>query len=222
MDLSKLEKIFGERLSTSEAVRLQHSHDESWHVPESIPDAVIFPESSKEVSIILNFANERKIPIIPFGAGTSLEGQVHALKGGITINSLHMNKIKEVNLEDMDCKVQPGVTREDLNLFLRDTGLFFPIDPGANASIGGMCSTGASGTNTVKYGTIRQQVMGLKVVMPDGEIIKTGSRARKSSAGYDLTHLMLGSEGTLGFITEIDLKLHGRPEAISAGVCNFQ
>ena len=180
MDLSKLEKIFGERLATSEAIRLQHSHDESWHVPESIPDAVIFPESTDEVSTILNFANERKIPVIPFGAGTSLEGQVHALKGGITINSLHMNKIKEVNLEDMDCKVQPGVTREDLNSFLRDTGLFFPIDPGANASIGGMCSTGASGTNTVKYGTIRQQVMGLKVVMPDGEIIKTGSRARKS------------------------------------------
>ncbi|MFL2843951.1 MAG: FAD-binding oxidoreductase [Alphaproteobacteria bacterium] len=125
MDLSKLEKIFGERLATSEAIRLQHSHDESWHVPESIPDAVVFPESTDEVSTILNFANERKIPVIPFGAGTSLEGQVHALKGGITINSLNMNKIKEVNLEDMDCKVQPGVTREDLNLFLRDTGLFF-------------------------------------------------------------------------------------------------
>ena len=221
MDLSKLENIFGERLETSEAIRLQHSHDESWHVPKSIPDAVIFPKNSDEVSLILNFANKRKIPVIPFGAGTSLEGQVHALKGGITINSLYMNKIKEVNLEDMDCKVQPGVTREDLNLFLRNTGLFFPIDPGANASIGGMCSTGASGTNTVKYGTIRQQVMGLKVVMPDGEIIKTGSRARKSSAGYDLTQLMLGSEGTLGFITEINLKLHGRPDAISAGVCNF-
>ena len=221
MDLSKLENIFGERLETSEAIRLQHSHDESWHVPKSIPDAVIFPKNSDEVSLILNFANKRKIPVIPFGAGTSLEGQVHALKGGITINSLYMNKIKEVNLEDMDCKVQPGVTREDLNLFLKNTGLFFPIDPGANASIGGMCSTGASGTNTVKYGTIRQQVMGLKVVMPDGEIIKTGSRARKSSAGYDLTQLMLGSEGTLGFITEINLKLHGRPDAISAGVCNF-
>ena len=221
MDLSKLEKIFGERLTTSEAIRFQHSHDESWHVPKSIPDAVIFPKNSDEVSLILNFANKRKIPVIPFGAGTSLEGQVHALKGGITINSLYMNKIKEVNLEDMDCKVQPGVTREDLNLFLRNTGLFFPIDPGANASIGGMCSTGASGTNTVKYGTIRQQVMGLKVVMPGGEIIKTGSRARKSSAGYDLTQLMLGSEGTLGFITEINLKLHGRPDAISAGVCNF-
>ena len=221
MDLSKLENIFGERLATSEAIRLQHSHDESWHVPKSIPDAVIFPKNSDEVSLILNFANKRKIPVIPFGAGTSLEGQVHALKGGITINSLYMNKIKEVNLEDMDCKVQPGVTREDLNLFLKNTGLFFPIDPGANASIGGMCSTGASGTNTVKYGTIRQQVMGLKVVMPDGEIIRTGSRARKSSAGYDLTQLMLGSEGTLGFITEINLKLHGRPDAISAGVCNF-
>ena len=222
MDLSKLRKIFGERFTTSEAIRRQHSHDESWHVPISLPDAVIFPENTKEVSVILNFANDNKIPVIPFGAGTSLEGQVHALNGGITINSLNMNKIKEVNLEDMDCKVQPGVTREDLNLFLRDTGLFFPVDPGANASIGGMCSTGASGTNTVKYGTIRQQVMGLEVVMPNGEIIKTGSRARKSSAGYDLTHLMLGSEGTLGYITEIDLKLHGRPEAISAGVCSFK
>ena len=222
MDLSKLENFFGERFVTSESVRKQHSYDESWHIPSNLPDAVVFPETTLEVSKIISFANEEGIPVIPFGAGTSLEGQVHALNGGITINSVNMNKITEVNLDDMDCKVQPGVTREDLNTFLRETGLFFPVDPGANASIGGMCATGASGTNTVKYGTIRQQVMGLEIVLPDGKIIKTGSRARKSSAGYDLTNLMLGSEGTLGFISQIDLKLHGRPEAISAGVCSFE
>ena len=222
MDLSKLENFFGERFVTSESVRKQHSYDESWHIPNNLPDAVVFPETTLEVSKIISFANDEGIPVIPFGAGTSLEGQVHALNGGITINSVNMNKITEVNLDDMDCKVQPGVTREDLNTFLRETGLFFPVDPGANASIGGMCATGASGTNTVKYGTIRQQVMGLEIVLPDGKIIKTGSRARKSSAGYDLTNLMLGSEGTLGFISQIDLKLHGRPEAISAGVCSFE
>ena len=221
MDLSKLEKIFGERLVTSKAVRIQHSHDESWHVPNSIPDAVIFPESSNEVSIILKFANERRIPIIPFGAGTSLEGQVHALKGGITINSIYMNKIKEINLEDMDCKVQPGVTREDLNLSLRDTGLFFPIDPGANASIGGMTATRASGTNAVRYGTMKDNVIALEVVTPDGQIIKTANKARKSSAGYDLTRLMVGSEGTLGITTEITLKLYGIPEVIAGGRVSF-
>jgi D-lactate dehydrogenase (cytochrome) len=221
MDLSELENYFGERLITSESVREQHSHDESWHIPENIPDAVIFPETTEEISKIMTYASDNNIPVVPFGAGTALEGHVHAVNGGITINSINMNKIIEVNLEDMDCRVQAGVTREDLNTFLRDTGLFFPVDPGANASIGGMCSTGASGTNTVKYGTIREQVMDLEVVMSDGQIIKTGSRARKSSAGYDLTHLMLGSEGTLGFITEITLKLHGRPEAVSAGVCSF-
>ena len=222
MDLSKLENFFGERFVTSESARKQHRYDESWHIPNNLPDAVVFPETTLEVSKIISFANDEGIPVIPFGAGTSLEGQVHALNGGITINSVNMNKITEVNLDDMDCKVQPGVTREDLNTFLRETGLFFPVDPGANASIGGMCATGASGTNTVKYGTIRQQVMGLEIVLPDGKIIKTGSRARKSSAGYDLTNLMLGSEGTLGFISQIDLKLHGRPEAISAGVCSFE
>jgi D-lactate dehydrogenase (cytochrome) len=200
MDLSELENYFGERLITSESVREQHSHDESWHIPENIPDAVIFPETTEEISKIMTYASDNNIPVVPFGAGTALEGHVHAVNGGITINSINMNKIIEVNLEDMDCRVQAGVTREDLNTFLRDTGLFFPVDPGANASIGGMCSTGASGTNTVKYGTIREQVMDLEVVMSDGQIIKTGSRARKSSAGYDLTHLMLGSEGTLGFI----------------------
>ena len=221
MDLSELEDFFGDRFVTSEAVRSQHSHDESWHVPENLPDAVVFPETSNEVSRIISFASKNNIPVIPFGTGTALEGHVHAVNGGITIDSRNMNKVIQVNMEDMDCRVQAGVTREELNSFLRDTGLFFPVDPGANASIGGMCSTGASGTNTVKYGTIREQVIGLEVIMPDGKIIQTGSRARKSSAGYDLTHLMLGSEGTLGFISEISLRLHGRPEAISAGVCSF-
>ena len=221
MDLSKLENLFGDRLVTSEAIRSQHSHDESWHIPENIPDAVVFPETSEEVSSIISFASKNNIPVIPFGTGTALEGHVHAVNGGITIDSSKMNKIIKVNMEDMDCRIQAGVTREDLNSFLRDTGLFFPVDPGANASIGGMCSTGASGTNTVKYGTIREQVIGLEVVMPDGKIIQTGSRARKSSAGYDLTHLMLGAEGTLGFISEVSLRLHGRPEAVSAGVCSF-
>ena len=221
MDLSELEKVSGDRLVTSEAIRSQHSHDESWHVPENIPDAVIFPNTSEEVAKIIDYASKNNIPVIPFGTGTALEGHVHAVNGGITIDSRNMNKIIQVNIEDMDCRVQAGVTREELNSFLRDTGLFFPVDPGANASIGGMCSTGASGTNTVKYGTIREQVIGLEVIMPDSKIIQTGSRARKSSAGYDLTHLMLGSEGTLGFISEISLRLHGRPEAISAGVCSF-
>ena len=162
MDLSELEDLFGDRLVTSEAVRSQHSHDESWHVPENLPDAVIFPETSNEVSRIISFASKNNIPVIPFGTGTALEGHVHAVNGGITIDSRNMNKVIQVNMEDMDCRVQAGVTREELNSFLRDTGLFFPVDPGANASIGGMCSTGASGTNTVKYGTIREQVIGLR------------------------------------------------------------
>ncbi len=221
MNLSELKEIFGERLSTTDSVRKHHSSDESWHIPENLPDAVIFPNNSEEVSLIIKFANDKEIPIIPFGAGTSLEGQIHAVNGGITINTMNMNKILNINKDDMDCVVQPGVTRNDLNEFLKDTGLFFPVDPGANATLGGMCATRASGTNTVRYGTIREQVMGLEVVMPNGQIIKTGTRARKSAAGYDLTHLMLGSEGTLGVITEITMKLHGRPEAVSAAICPF-
>lgn len=221
MNLNELEDFFGNRLTTSKSIRLEHSRDESWHIPSNIPDAVVFPETTEEVSRTIKFAYKNNIPVIPFGTGTALEGHVHAVNGGITINSANMNRIIEVNNDDMDCRVQAGVTRKDLNEFLRDSGLFFPVDPGANASIGGMCATRASGTNTVKYGTIREQVIGLEVVMPDGQIINTGTRARKSAAGYDLTHLMLGSEGTLGFISEISLRLHGRPEAVSAGVCSF-
>jgi FAD/FMN-containing dehydrogenases len=191
-------------------------------VPQNMPDAITYPENTNEVSKIISFAYKKNIPVIPFGTGTALEGHTHALKGGITINSSNMNQVIELNNADMDCRVQAGITRKELNNYIKDTGLFFPVDPGADASLGGMCATRASGTNTVRYGTIREQVMGLEVVMPDGKIINTGTRARKSAAGYDLTHLMLGSEGTLGFITEINLKLHGRPEAISAGVCTFK
>ena len=222
MEFDELKGFLGDRFTTSKAIRIEHSHDESWHVPKNIPDAITYPNNTNEVSKIISFAYKKNIPVIPFGTGTALEGHTHALKGGITINSCNMNKVIELNNADMDCKVQAGITRKELNNYIKDTGLFFPVDPGADASLGGMCATRASGTNTVRYGTIREQVMGLEVVMPDGKIINTGTRARKSAAGYDLTHLMLGSEGTLGFITEINLKLHGRPEAVSAGVCTFK
>ena len=222
MEFDELKGFLGNRFTTSKAIRIEHSHDESWHVPKNIPDAITYPNNTNEVSKIISFAYKKNIPVIPFGTGTALEGHTHALKGGITINSCNMNKVIELNNADMDCKVQAGITRKELNNYIKDTGLFFPVDPGADASLGGMCATRASGTNTVRYGTIREQVMGLEVVMPDGKIINTGTRARKSAAGYDLTHLMLGSEGTLGFITEINLKLHGRPEAVSAGVCTFK
>ena len=175
MNLEELKDFFGDRLTTSKSVRLEHSHDESWHIPKNIPDAVVFPETTEEVSRIIKFAFKNKIPVIPFGTGTALEGHVHAVNGGITINSVNMNSIIEVNNEDMDCRVQAGVTRKNLNEYLRDSGLFFPVDPGANASIGGMCATRASGTTTVKYGTIREQVIGLEVVMPDGRVINTGT-----------------------------------------------
>ena len=180
MRFDELRVFLGERLTTSKAIRLEHSYDESWHIPANIPDAVLYPKSTDEVSKIIKFANKNEIPVIPFGTGTALEGQIHASKGGITINSNNMNNIIQLNSDDMDCRVQAGVTRKDLNSYLRDTGLFFPVDPGANASIGGMCATRASGTNTVKFGTIREQVLGLEVVLPDGKIISTGTRARKS------------------------------------------
>jgi len=218
--IEHLRSIFGERLTTSSSVLEQHGRGESWH-PVQAPDAVCFPHSNEEVATIVKLCAETTTPVIAFGTGTSLEGQVQAVKGGISIDLTQMNQILEVNNEDMDCRVQAGVTRRELNQYLRDSGLFFPVDPGANTSIGGMAATRASGTNAVRYGTMRENVLGLTVVTANGEIIKTGTRARKSAAGYDLTRLFVGSEGTLGVITEVCLRLHGLAEAISAAVVSF-
>ena len=215
-----LRSMLGERLSTSRSVLEQHGRGESWH-PVLAPDAVCYAQTSEEVVSIVRLCAETLTPVIAFGTGTSLEGQVQAVKGGICIDLSQMKQIIEVNTEDMDCRVQAGVTRHELNQYLRDTGMFFPVDPGANASIGGMAATRASGTNAVRYGTMRENVLGLSVVMANGEIIKTGTRARKSAAGYDLTHLFVGSEGTLGVITEVCLRLQGLSEVISAAIVNF-
>jgi D-lactate dehydrogenase (cytochrome) len=218
--IEQLRSIFGERLTTSKSVLEQHGHGESWH-PVQAPDAVCFPHNNEEVTTIVKLCAETATPVIAFGTGTSLEGQVQAVNGGISIDLGQMNQILEVNNEDMDCRVQAGVTRRQLNQYLRDSGLFFPIDPGADTSIGGMTATRASGTNAVRYGTMRENVLGLTVVSANGEIIKTGTRARKSAAGYDLTRLFVGSEGTLGIITEVCLRLYGLTEAISAAIVNF-
>jgi D-lactate dehydrogenase (cytochrome) len=215
-----LRKDFGDRAVTSHAVREHHSHGEGMQ-DSALPDVVVFPETNEEVASIVKLCNQARIPVIAFGTGTSLEGHLKALYGGVCIDLSRMNKILQVNAEDLDCRVQAGVTREQLNADIRATGLFFPIDPGANASIGGMSATRASGTNAVRYGTMKENILGLTVITPDGRIIKTGTRARKSSAGYDLTRLYVGSEGTLGIITEIQLKLYGVPERISAAVCQF-
>ena len=201
-------------------IREQHTSTTTVHKSE-LPDCVVFAESKEDVQKIVKICNEHGCPIIPFGVGSSLEGHLNATFGGVSIDMNNLNKIIEVHPEDSTVVVQPGVTREQLNTYLRDTGLFFPIDPGANASIGGMTSTRASGTNAVRYGTMKDNVISLEVVMPNGEIIKTANRARKSSAGYDLTRLIVGSEGTLGVITEITLKLYGIPEEIGAGRCTF-
>ena len=215
-----LKQKFGDRLSQNETVRSQHSHTTS-RIPQQLPDAVIFAQSAEEVAEIISKCHEHECPVIAFGVGSSLEGHVNAPHGGICIDMNGMDKVIKVNPEDMDVVIQPGVTREALNEYLRDTGLFFPIDPGANASLGGMAATRASGTNAVRYGTMKDNILALQAVLPDGRLIRTGGRARKSSAGYDLTRLMIGSEGTLGVITEITLKLQGIPEMIAGGVCSF-
>jgi D-lactate dehydrogenase (cytochrome) len=218
--LGILKQSFGERFQTGEAFRDQHTHTTTY-LPAQLPDGVAFVENADDVKVIVKACAEHKVPIIPFGAGTSLEGQVNAPSGGISIDFSRMNKVLSVNTEDLDCTVEPGITREDLNTYLRDTGLFFPIDPGANASIGGMASTRASGTNAVRYGTMKDNVLSVTAVTANGEEIRTAQRARKSSTGYDLTRLFVGAEGTLGVLTSVTLRLQGIPEKIAGGVCAF-
>ena len=218
--IAALLERFGNRAVTGEAVCAQHGHTRSY-LETQAPDIVVWPENTEEVAEIVRLCAHHVVPVIPFGTGTSLEGHVNAPLGGVCVDLSHMNQIIAIHAEDLDCVVGPGVTRKLLNETLRDQGLFFPIDPGADASIGGMASTRASGTNAVRYGTMKDNILALTVVMPDGSIVKTGTRARKSSAGYDLTRLFVGAEGTLGIITEITLKLYGIPEAISGGICSF-
>ncbi len=218
--IAALAARFGNKLVTSEAVRRQHANTTTW-LDNEPPDAVIYAASTEDVQGVIGICAEHRVPVIPFGTGTSLEGHVNAPLGGVCIDLMSMNKVLKVHAEDLDCVIEPGVTRKQLNEYLRDQGLFFPIDPGADASLGGMAATRASGTNAVRYGTMKDNVMALKAVLANGEVITTARRAKKSSAGYDLTRLFVGSEGTLGVITELTLKLSGIPEAISGGVCPF-
>ena len=218
--LAALKTAFGVRCSTASAVREQHGRDES-PFPTTPPEVVVFCESTDEVAAVVRLANEHAVPVIAYGTGSSLEGHLLAVQGGVSIDVSALTAIVRLNPEDLTVTVQAGVTREQLNREIRDTGLFFPIDPGANASLGGMAATRASGTNAVRYGTMRENVLGLTVVTASGEVIRTGTRARKSSAGYDLTRLFVGSEGTLGVITEVTLKLYPLPEAVSAAICHF-
>ena len=217
----ELAAVLGTRLSTSPYDIDSHARDESFH-PPAAPDAVAFPETNEEVASVIKICHARSVPVIPFGAGTAVEGHVQAIRGGISIDLLRMDKVLDLQVDDLDCRVQAGIRRIALNDHLEKNGLWFPVDPGADASIGGMAATGASGTTTVRYGTIRENVLGMTCVLADGRTIRTGGRARKSSAGYDLTKLMMGSEGTLGVITEVQLRLHPLPEAISAAACAFQ
>jgi D-lactate dehydrogenase (cytochrome) len=218
--IAALAAQFGNRLVTSQAVREQHANTTTW-IENEAPDAVVFPQTTADVQAIVRICAAHRVPVIPFGTGTSLEGHINAPFGGVSVDFRDMNKVLAVNAQDLDCVVEPGITRKQLNEHLRDQGLFFPLDPGADASLGGMAATRCSGTNAVRYGTMKDNVLGLKVVLANGELMTTARRAKKSSAGYDLTRLMVGSEGTLGVITELTLKLTGIPEAISGGVCPF-
>ena len=218
--VTALQQVFGERVATSHALRDQHGHGESAH-PTALPDAVFFPLSEEEVVQAVRICADTRTPIVAFGAGTSVEGQVQAVAGGISIDLSRMTRILALRPQDMDCTVEPGVTRLQLNAELRDQGLFFPLDPAGEATLGGMAATRASGTNAVRYGTMKDMVLSLRAVLPDGSIIRTGQRARKTSAGYDLTRLLIGSEGTLGIITELTLRLFGIPEHVAAAICSF-
>ena len=216
-----LTALLGDRVSTSTGVRDHHSKDESWHVPHR-PDAVVFPNSTEEVAEIVRICARHQTPVVAYGTGTSLEGNVIPEHGGVVVDLVNMNQVLKVNVEDLDATVQARVTRKQLNEFIRDQGLFFPIDPGADASLGGMAATRASGTNAVRYGTMRENVLALTVVLADGRIIRTSRRSRKSAAGYDLTRVFVGSEGTLGIITEVTVRLYGTPEAMASAVCSFE
>lgn len=219
--ISELKALLGERLSTGASILEMHGRDEAYSKP-ALPDAVAFPETTDEVSAIMKICSHHAVPVVPFGIGTSLEGHVIPIHGGISVDTSRMNRVLEIHQSDLDAVVQPGVSRSQLNDELRATGLMFTVDPGADATLGGMAATRASGTNTVRYGTMRENVLALEVVLPDGTIIETGSRARKSSAGYDLTHLFVGSEGTLGIITKLTVRLFGQPDTILAATCSFE